>query len=76
MALCFPTQSKLGPLIGLSVAFGLASALAGLVLSFHAELPSGPAIILAAGVGWLLSLLFGSTGGVLRRLWPAHHLEA
>ena len=67
---------ELGPLIGLSVAFGLASALAGLVLSFHAELPSGPAIILAAGVGWLLSLLFGSTGGVLRRLWPAHHLEA
>ena len=67
---------ELGPLIGLSVAFGLASALAGLVLSFHAELPSGPAIILAGGVGWLLSLLFGSTGGVLRRLWPAHHLEA
>lgn len=67
---------ELGPLIGLSVAFGLASALAGLVLSFHAELPSGPAIILAAGVGWLLSLLFGSTGGVLRRLWPPHHLEA
>jgi zinc/manganese transport system permease protein len=67
---------ELGPLIGLSVAFGLASALAGLVLSFHAELPSGPAIILAAGVGWLLSLLFGSTGGVLRRLWPTRHLEA
>ncbi len=67
---------ELGPLIGLSVAFGLASALAGLVLSFHAELPSGPAIILAGGVSWLLSLLFGSTGGVLRRLWPPHHLEA
>ena len=52
------------------------AAVAGLILSYHAALPSGPAIILAAGAGWLFSLLFGPAGGLLRRLWPAPHLEA
>ncbi len=66
----------LGPLIGVAVLFALTAAVAGLVLSFHASLPSGPAIILAAGTGWLASLLFGSAGGILRRLRPAPHLEA
>jgi zinc/manganese transport system permease protein len=66
----------LGPLIGLAAVLALASAFSGLVLSYHAEVPSGPAIILAAGVAWTLSLLFGSNGGVVRRLWPARHLEA
>lgn len=66
---------ELGPLVALAVLFGLASALSGLVLSYHAEVPSGPAIILAAGVGWTFSLLFGSNGGVVRRLWPVRHLE-
>jgi zinc/manganese transport system permease protein len=66
----------LGPLIGIAVLFALAAAAAGLVLSYHASVPSGPAIILAAGAGWLASLLFGSAGGLLRRFWPAAHLEA
>ncbi len=66
----------LGPLIGIAVLFALAAAAAGLVLSYHASVPSGPAIILAAGAGWLASLLFGSAGGLVRRFWPAAHLEA
>ena len=67
---------NLAPMIGIAVLFALAAAVAGLILSYHAGLPSGPAIILAAGAGWLASLLFGSAGGVARRLWPARHLEA
>jgi zinc/manganese transport system permease protein len=39
----------------------------GLLLSFHADLPSGPAIVLVAGVIYVLSLLFGRHDGLLRR---------
>jgi zinc/manganese transport system permease protein len=66
----------LGPMVGVAVLFALIATASGLILSYHAEVPSGPAVILAAGVCWTLSLLFGSNGGVVRRLWPTRHLEA
>ncbi len=52
------------------VAAGIAllSGFAGLLLSFHAQWPSGPAIVLVAGAAYLLSLVFGSNGGLLARL--------
>jgi zinc/manganese transport system permease protein len=37
---------------------------------------SGPAIILIAGVLYLISLLFGQVGGLARQLFPGRHLEA
>ena len=37
--------------------------------------PAGPAIILAAGALYILSLLFGSQDGVARRLLPRAHLQ-
>ncbi|MDQ0591050.1 metal ABC transporter permease [Variovorax paradoxus] len=51
------------------VAAGMAllSGFAGLLLSFHAQWPSGPAIVLVAGVAYLLSLAFGPNGGLLAR---------
>jgi zinc/manganese transport system permease protein len=50
---------------------------AGLAVSYAAgsSLPAGPAIILAAGVLYLGSLLLGSQGGVARRLLPRAHLQ-
>jgi zinc/manganese transport system permease protein len=48
----------------------------GLVVSFHAGVPSGPAVILAAGVLYALSVLFGPVGGLVRQLFPGRHLEA
>ena len=45
-----------------AIAFGLAASLAGLLLSYHAALPSGPAIILSAGSLYLGSLLLGPRG--------------
>jgi zinc/manganese transport system permease protein len=66
----------LGLLVALAAGFALAAGAAGLMLSYHAALPSGPAIILAAGAGWVASLLFGTRGGLLPRLWPAVHQEA
>ena len=55
---------------------GLISSLSGLILSFHTGLPSGPAIILVAGLLWLLSLAIGPHGGLLLKLLPRKHLEA
>ena len=37
----------------------LASGFLGLLLSYHFDLPTGPAIILVAGAGYLASVLFG-----------------
>ena len=50
--------------VGLAV---LASVL-GLEASFYADLPAGPAIVLAAGVLWVLSMLTGPHASLRRRL--------
>ena len=63
-------------MIALAAAFGIASGYVGLLLSFHAGLPAGPAVILTAGVLYVGSLAFGSAGGLARRLVPRRHLEA
>jgi zinc/manganese transport system permease protein len=55
---------------------GAVSGYAGLLLSFHTGVPSGPAIILVAGTLYLVSVLFGRVGGVLRQALPRRHLEA
>jgi len=60
----------------LAVGQGMLSGYAGLIISYHGGLPSGPVIILAAGVLYLLALMFGPAGGLLRRLWSGRHLEA
>ena len=54
----------------------MASAYAGLVASYALSLPSGPAIVLAAGVVYFVSLIFGRAGGVLRQMPKRRHLEA
>src|SRR6187431_107930 len=43
-------------MIVIATVIGIASALCGLLLSYHAELPSGPAIILTAGGAYLISM--------------------
>ncbi|HEY0331784.1 MAG TPA: metal ABC transporter permease [Rhodopseudomonas sp.] len=63
-------------MILIAVASAMVSGYAGLVLSFQTKVPSGPAIILMAALIYLVSVLFGSAGGILRRLFPGRHLEA
>ncbi len=53
--------------LALAIVFALISGYAGLLASYHADLPSGPSVILAASVLCLLSLPFGTSGGALRR---------
>jgi zinc/manganese transport system permease protein len=55
---------------------GVVSGYAGLLISFHTGVPSGPAIILVAGALYVLSLLFGQVGGVVMQVLPRRHLEA
>ncbi len=63
-------------MIAISAALGLLAGYAGLIISFHASLPSGPMIILMAGLFYLLALAFGPAGGLMRRRKPSQHLEA
>ena len=64
-------------LILLASGFGVVAGYAGLVVSYAAgaNLPAGPAVILAAGTLYLGSLLFGAQGGLARRLLPRAHLQ-
>ncbi len=64
------------PLLVIGVLGAFLSGFVGLLLSYHASLPSGPAIILTAGAFYLFSLAFGSDGVVMTRLRPRRHLEA
>jgi zinc/manganese transport system permease protein len=63
-------------MIVVAVASALISSYAGLLLSYAADLPSGPAIILVAGLIYLLSVALGPFGGLLWLVWPRRHLEA
>ncbi|MBD3846080.1 metal ABC transporter permease [Bosea sp. SSUT16] len=64
-------------LLLLATGFGMVAGYAGLVVSYAAgsSLPAGPAIILAAGCLYILSLLLGSQGGLARRALIRPHLE-
>jgi zinc/manganese transport system permease protein len=63
-------------MVAISVLMGIFSGLLGLLVSFHANLPTGPAVILAAGVFYALSVVLGPVGGLRKRLSPGRHLEA
>jgi zinc/manganese transport system permease protein len=53
--------------IALATGFGIAASVAGLLVSYHVNLPSGPAIVLAAGLLFGVSLALASA---LSRLAP------
>lgn len=63
-------------MIGISMIVGVGAGLAGLLLSYHAGLPVGPAIILAAGVIYVFSLFFGRAGGIVSMYLPRRHATA
>jgi zinc/manganese transport system permease protein len=67
---------RVGPMCVLAVLIGIASCVAGLLLSYHWSLPSGPAIILSAGVVYLASAVFGTRGAFAARVRPHRHRTA
>ncbi|MBO9645325.1 MAG: metal ABC transporter permease [Pseudacidovorax sp.] len=66
---------QVGGLIAVAALIAAFSGFAGLLLSYHAQWPSGPAIVLVAGAIYLLSLFAGSREGLLwQRLRRPHRL--
>lgn len=63
-------------MVGAAILIGIVSGVAGLLISFHANLPTGPGIILGAGCAYVISVLAGPVGGLRKRLSPGRHLEA
>jgi zinc/manganese transport system permease protein len=63
-------------MICIAVIAAAVSGYAGLVLSFQTRIPSGPAIILVATVVYVVSVMFGRVGGLVRQMFPGRHLEA
>jgi zinc/manganese transport system permease protein len=55
---------------------GIGSSLIGLLVSYHAELPTSPAIILAAGTIHAASILAGRHGSFASQALRARHLRA
>ena len=67
---------ELWSLSTVSGALALGSGFLGLLLSYHLDLPSGPAIVLVAGLGYLASVALGPRDS-LRALYVRRaHLEA
>jgi zinc/manganese transport system permease protein len=60
----------------IAIAIAVASSLGGLILSYHAAMPSGPAIIMVAGVAYILSALFGRRGVLASALPSRRHKTA
>jgi len=65
-----------GGMIAVAVASAFGSSVTGLLVSYYVNVPTGPAVILACGAFYLLSMLVGVRGGVLWGLMPRKHLEA
>lgn len=60
-------------LCALTAGIAVASCVIGLLIAFHLGTPSGPSVVLTAGLVYIASLFFGSNGGILRRRHPAPH---
>ena len=60
---------RLPGVITISVITGLVSTVAGLYLSFHADLPTGPSIVVVATGLFLAAMLFSPSKGVVWLAW-------
>ena len=58
----------IGGLIAAAVVAAMLASIVGLLLSYHYGLPSGPAIILVAGVIYIASLIVGPVGSLMARV--------
>jgi len=67
---------ELWSMAAVAAGMGIVSGVVGLLLSYHLNLPSGPAIVLTCGVAYLVSVAIGPRDSLWRRFVPARHLEA
>ncbi|MGQ4880538.1 metal ABC transporter permease [Billgrantia sp. LNSP4103-1] len=57
-------SQRLEGMIAIAIGIALAASVTGLLASYHAGLPSGPAIILLAGLGYVASVVLGPYRGL------------
>jgi zinc/manganese transport system permease protein len=58
--------SSVAPQIALAALLGVLASLAGLLVSYYCNAAASPAIILAAGLFYLFSIVLGPCGGLMR----------
>jgi zinc/manganese transport system permease protein len=63
------------PMVLVAASVAVAASTIGLLISYYINVPSGPAIILSAGVMYLLSLFFGRFGSIRARYFPFKHFN-
>eukprot|EP01132_Coremiostelium_polycephalum_P009538 gene9538-11693_t len=68
--------TRVGPMCAVAILIGMISCVAGLLISYHFALPSGPAIILSAGAMYIASILIGSRGVLSSRMRSHRHRTA
>ena len=67
---------RIGPMLLIATGLALLASASGLLISYHADWPTSPVIVLSLGLVYLLSLLF-APNGVLRQHRAARaHLQA
>lgn len=65
---------QVGGMAYAAVAIALLASVFGLLASYHLDVPTGPAVVLSAGLGWAASVLAGPADGLLPRLLRRRHL--
>jgi len=65
----------IGPMLVFSACAAFACGYVGLLVSYHANLPSGPSIILTAGALYVFSVAFGRHGGLVSNYLRAPHFQ-
>jgi zinc/manganese transport system permease protein len=68
--------TNIDAMIVFSIISSIAVSFVGLLLSYHYNLPSGPAIVLTAGILYIVSVLVGSTGSVAAHFFPKRHFAS
>jgi zinc/manganese transport system permease protein len=66
--------AEIGGMVYAASGIAVVASVIGLLLSYHADLPTGPAIVLMAGLAWALSVLFGPLDGLAQRFIRRRHL--
>lgn len=67
---------RLGPLVAVATGIALLTSIAGLLLSYHADWPTSPVIVLGLGTVYLLSMAFAPRGVLRQRPTGPRHLRA
>ncbi|MEY3510676.1 MAG: hypothetical protein RI914_1275 [Pseudomonadota bacterium] len=67
---------RLGHLLTVSTALAVCASTCGLLVSYHADLPTSPVIVLSLGLAYVLSLLIAPQGALRHQRPSSTHLKA